>query len=203
MDHSYPVELRKAGYYTGFFGKFGVIYPEFKGLFDEGESYDRNDKFKDARGYYKTVGKDSVHLTRYTGQKAIDFIQHAPKDKPFMFSLSFSAPHGHDPSEQQYFWSPQFDTMYRGITIPDPPLKEDAYFQALPSYVRNGENRRRWKYLRYINDPAHEELYDLKMDPSEKTNLAKDSTYQAIKNQLKGGIEKLISGYTLPPTSSH
>jgi len=347
MDHSYPVELRKAGYYTGFFGKFGVNYPEFKTLFDEGESYDRNDKFKDARGYYKTVGKDSVHLTRYTGQKAIDFIQNAPKNKPFMLSLSFSAPHGHDPSEQQYFWSPQFDTMYRGITIPDPPLKEDAYFQALPSFVRNGENRRRWywrfdtpekyqrsvkgyyrmiseidaeigkirkalaesgqadntviilmgdngyflgerqladkwlmydnslrvplivmdprksgnkrskdlalnidvpatvldiagidppktwqgislvssrlscrkeflaehlwqtpiippseairterwKYFRYINDPAHEELYDLNTDPAEQKNLALDPAHQELKEKLRVRMEKLISGY--------
>ncbi len=349
MDHSYPLEMRKAGYYTGFFGKFGVIYPGFNTLFDEGESYDRNDKYKDARGYfYKILGKDSVHLTRYTGQKAIDFIQHAPKDKPFMLSLSFSAPHGHDPSEQQYFWSPQFDTMYRGITIPDPPLKEDAYFQALPSYVRNGENRtrwywrfdtpekyqrsvkgyyrmiseidaeigkirkvlgetgvadntviimmgdngnflgdrqladkwlmydnslrvpliifdprkpgnkrsknlalnidvpvtvldlagihppktwqgvslrsprlaerkeflaehlwqtpiippseairtERWKYFRYINDPSHEELYDLNADPSETKNLSNDPAYQDIKTGLRKKMENLIRGYS-------
>ena len=145
MDQSYPIELRKAGYYTGFFGKFGVNYPGFKTLFDEGESYDRNDKLKDARGYfYKTLGKDTVHLTRYTGQKSVDFIKHAPRDKPFALSISFSAPHAHDPSAQQYFWSPEFDTMYQGITIPDPLLKEDAWFLAQPAYVRNGENRTRW-----------------------------------------------------------
>jgi arylsulfatase A-like enzyme len=349
MDQSYPAEIRKAGYYTGFFGKFGVIYPGFKALFDEGESYDRLDKFKDARGYfYKTLGNDTVHLTRYTAQKAIDFIQHAPKDKPFMLSLSFSAPHAHDPSEGQYFWSPSFDSMYQHVTIPDPPLKEEPYFQAQPLYVRNGENRTRWhwrfdtpekyqrsvkgyyrmiseidaeigkirktlektgtadntviilmgdngyflgerqlagkwlmydnslrvpliifdprrsgnkrsgdlalnidvpatildlagvhlpktwqgisllspklagrkefltehlwqtpiiapseairteqwKYFRYINDPAHEELYNLNMDPSEKINLVNDPAYQAIKTQLRARMEKLVEGYT-------
>jgi arylsulfatase A-like enzyme len=149
MDHAYPAEMKKAGYYTGFFGKFGVVYPGFKDLFDVGESYDRNEKFKDRRGYfYKTIGQDTVHLTRYTAQEAIDFIRDAPRDKPFMLSLSFSAPHAHDPAELQYFWSPEYDTMYQHTTIPDPIMKEDGWFQAQPDYVRKGENRTRW-YWRF------------------------------------------------------
>jgi arylsulfatase A-like enzyme len=149
IDQSYPMELRKAGYHTGFFGKFGVNYPGFSELFDEGDDYDRNGAFKDRRGYFfKTIGKDTVHLTRYTGQQAIDFIQTAPKEKPFMLSLSFSAPHAHDPAKLQYFWSPEYDTMYQNITIPDPLLQEESYFMAQPEYVRTGENRTRW-YWRY------------------------------------------------------
>jgi arylsulfatase A-like enzyme len=147
INQSYPVELKKAGYFTGFFGKFGVNYAEFDGLFDIGDDYDRNGKFKDRRGYFfKTLEKDTVHLTRYTAQQAIDFIQDAPSDKPFMLSLSFSAPHAHDPAPLQYFWSPEYDTMYQNITIPDPVLKEDSYFQSQPEYVRTGENRTRWHW---------------------------------------------------------
>ncbi|MEN2283516.1 sulfatase [Algoriphagus sp. SE2] len=149
MDQSYPVKLKEAGYFTGFFGKFGVNYPGFSTLFDKGESYDRNGKFDDRRGYfYKTIGKDTVHLTRYTSQQAIDFIQEAPADQPFMLSLSFSAPHAHDPAPLQYFWSEEFDTMYQNITIPDPELGEDEYFMEQPEYVRSGENRTRW-FWRY------------------------------------------------------
>jgi arylsulfatase A-like enzyme len=147
MDHSYPVELRKAGYHTGFFGKFGVNYSGFGQLFDVGESYDRNGKFNDRRGYFfKTIGKDTVHLTRYTSHQAIDFIQNAPKDKPFMLSLSFSAPHAHDPAEKQYFWSPEFDTMYQNVIIPEPIMASEADFLAQPEYVRTGENRTRWHW---------------------------------------------------------
>lgn len=147
MDQSYPVELKKAGYYTGFFGKFGVNYPGFDSLFDQGEDYDRNGKFKDKRGYFfKTLGKDTVHLTRYTGQQAIDFIQKAPKEKPFMLSLSFSAPHAHDPAPLQYFWSPEYDTMYQDITIPEPVMASEGEFMAQPEYVRKGENRTRWHW---------------------------------------------------------
>ncbi len=149
IDQSYPVELRKAGYHTGFFGKFGVNYAGFPKLFDEGEDYDRNGKFKDHRGYFfKTIEKDTVHLSRYTAQKAMDFIENAPKEKPFMLSLSFSAPHAHDPAALQYFWSPEFDTMYQDIKIPDPIMASDSEFMAQPEYVRTGENRTRW-YWRY------------------------------------------------------
>ena len=149
MDQSYPVELKKAGYYTGFFGKFGVNYPGFSELFDQGEDYDRNGKFNDRRGYFfKTIGKDTVHLSRYTGQQAIDFIHNAPKEKPFMLSLSFSAPHAHDPAPLQYFWSPEYDTMYQNVTIPDPIMASEAEFLAQPEYVRKGENRTRW-YWRF------------------------------------------------------
>jgi arylsulfatase A-like enzyme len=143
--NSYPIKLREAGYYTGFYGKFGIQYPGFSALFDQSENYDRNGKFTDRRGYFfKTINQDTVHLTRYTSQQGIDFIENAPADKPFMLSLSFSAPHAHDPAELQYFWSPEYDTMYQDLVIPDPLLKEDKYFEAQPDYVRTGENHTRW-----------------------------------------------------------
>jgi len=144
-DNSYPTLLKKAGYYTGFYGKFGVEYPSFNTMFDQGENYDRNTKYKDHRGYfYKTLGKDTVHLTRYTSQKAMDFISSAPTDKPFCLSLSFSAPHAHDPAVDQYFWQPEVDNLYKDVVIPPPIMASDADFMAQPDYVRNGENHTRW-----------------------------------------------------------
>jgi arylsulfatase A-like enzyme len=144
-DNSYPTLLKRAGYYTGFFGKFGVEYPSFNTMFDQGENYDRNTKYKDHRGYfYKTLGKDTVHLTRYTSQKAMDFISSAPTDQPFCLSLSFSAPHAHDPAVDQYFWQPEVDHLYQDVVIPPPIMASDADFMAQPAYVRNGENHTRW-----------------------------------------------------------
>jgi arylsulfatase A-like enzyme len=116
-------------------------------MFDQGENYDRNTKYKDHRGYfYKTLGKDTVHLTRYTAQKAMDFIEAAPQDKPFCLSLSFSAPHAHDPAVDQYYWQPEVDQLYQDITIPPPIMASDADFMAQPEYVRNGENHTRWRW---------------------------------------------------------
>ena len=105
MANSYPTLLKNNGYYTGFYGKYGVRYADLDKQFDIYESYDRNNRYKDKRGYFfKTLDKDTVHLTRYTGQKALDFIETSSSEKPFCLSLSFSAPHAHDGAVDQYFW---------------------------------------------------------------------------------------------------
>ncbi len=147
MLQAYPVLLKQAGYYTGFFGKFGVKYNHLKSLFDQSDNYDRDDKMKDKRGYYyKTIGNDTVHLTRYTGQQALDFINDAPSNRPFCLQLSFSAPHAHDPSKDQYFWQPETDNLYQGITMPGPQIADNSFFNELPEGVKKGFSRLRWTW---------------------------------------------------------
>jgi alpha-L-rhamnosidase len=150
VEDSYPNLLKKAGYYSGFIGKFGVKMPEPEAMFDEFDSFYVYDE-PDRPGYYnvdKKLDGESVHLTRYAGQKALDFIENAPRDKPFALSLSFNAPHAHDESEQQYFWQEEVDHLYQDMTMPEPALGGDEYFERLPEFVREGFNRARW-YWRY------------------------------------------------------
>ncbi|WP_159020726.1 sulfatase-like hydrolase/transferase [Algibacter sp. L3A6] len=148
MESSYPTLLKNNGYYTGFYGKYGVRYNDLDKQFDEYESYDRNNKYKDKRGYYyKTIDKDTVHLTRYTGHQALEFIdKNATNNKPFCLSLSFSAPHAHDGAIDQYFWQNTTDKLLQDTTIPDPELADDKYFEAQPKAVRDGFNRLRWTW---------------------------------------------------------
>ncbi len=144
---SYPERLKTSGYYSGFFGKFGVDYVNADKMFNQAEIYDRNSNFSDRRCYfYKTIGKDTVHLTRYTGYEAQQFIRNAPADKPFCLSLNFSAPHAHDNAPDQYFWQKKSDSRYTKVTIPSPLLAEDRYFDSLPKEVREGYNRLRWTW---------------------------------------------------------
>jgi alpha-L-rhamnosidase len=147
MQLGYPVILKKQGYNTGFFGKLGVTYKNAEKLFNVAEIYDREEKFADRRGYfYKTIDGDTVHLTRYTGFKAQQFIRNASADQPFCLSLSFSAPHAHDKAPEQYFWQDKSDGRYAGITIPPPLLGDDNYFNALPKEVKDGFSRLRWTW---------------------------------------------------------
>lgn len=149
MEVSYPTILKNNGYRTAFYGKYGVRYAGLEKQFDTYESYDRNNSYNDRRGYYyKTLGKDTVHLTRYTGQQALDFIKNTPHDKPFCLSLSFSAPHAHDSAEEQYFWQEEVNKLHDAVDIPDPDLGELSYFEAQPGFVQEGFNRVRW-YWRY------------------------------------------------------
>jgi len=150
VEDSYPNLLKNAGYYSGFYGKFGVQIPEPESLFDVFDSFYVWDE-EDRPGYYnieKKLNGASVHLTRYVGQKALDFIETAPRDKPFALSLSFNAPHAHDDSEQQFFWQEEVDHLYQDMTMPDPSLGGDEYFERLPESVQNGLNRVRW-YWRF------------------------------------------------------
>lgn len=148
MDNSYPTLLKNNGYHTGFYGKFGVRYDDLEKQFDEFESYDRNNRYKDRRGYYyKTLDNDTVHLTRYTGQKALDFIDiNATNEKPFCLSLSFSAPHAHDGAPEQYFWQNTTDKLLENTTIPGPELGDDKYFDSQPDIVKKGFNWLRWTW---------------------------------------------------------
>jgi alpha-L-rhamnosidase len=148
VEDSYPKLLQDAGYYSGFIGKFGVQIPESESLFDEFDSFYVWDE-EDRPGYYnveKMLDGETVHLTRYAGQKALDFIETAPRDKPFALSLSFNAPHAHDESTQQYFWQDEVAHLFQGMTMPGPALGDDEYFERLPEAVREGFNRERWKW---------------------------------------------------------
>ena len=158
MKNAYPKVLKNAGYYTGFYGKFGVKYDYLNQLFDVHEDYDRNTAYNDRRGYfYKKLGKDTVHLTRYTGQKAVEFIENAPAEKPFCLSVSFSAPHAHDGAKDQYFYDNQTAHLLENTKIEPPILGDDKYFNSLPNDVKAGFSRLRWTW-RFDNPEKYQRM---------------------------------------------
>jgi arylsulfatase A-like enzyme len=179
-DVIYPKLLKENGYHVGFFGKLGVIIDSANQYFDQSDFYDRGAK-PDRRGYfYKKIGKDTVHLTRYTGHQAQEFIKNAPADKPFCLSLSFSAPHGHDNAVEQYFWQDKSADLYKNIQIPQPLLGEDEYFNRLPKEVREGYNRVRWKWR--FDTP---EKYQQMVKGYYRMITEIDNEIGQIRNQLK------------------
>ena len=146
MENAYPLKLKEAGYHTALFGKLGVNCTDAESLFDEIEDYDRNNAIKEDGYHYKTLNNDTVHLTRYTGQKGLDYIEKQDGKNPFFLALCFSAPHAHDSSKQQYFWDEGQEDLYNDVTVPDPIMSEDKYFERLPESVKNGFSRLRWTW---------------------------------------------------------
>src|SRR5438128_2077232 len=88
-DISYPVLLRRAGYRTGFVGKFGVgVEPGgTQRMFDYFVPLDRNPYFK------KQPDGSERHLTDIETDKAIAFLDTIKPGEPFCLSVSFNAPH--------------------------------------------------------------------------------------------------------------
>jgi arylsulfatase A-like enzyme len=107
FENSYPVILKKAGYYTGFAGKFGLAVSDGKSwnentwdampidAYDEWAGGLGQTDYKTAKNKYIAKYADKYpHSTRAYGAWANDFIKNAKKSgKPFCMSISFKAPH--------------------------------------------------------------------------------------------------------------
>lgn len=139
---SYPFMLRKAGYRTGFIGKFGIKVEE--GVMDNMFDTIMLGRFP----YFQEVSGEMRHLTDIRGDQAVEFLKDCSPEEPFCLSLWFNAPHAHDGREEQYFWPASCDELYDDIEIPIPETADPAFFDALPEFLQTTMNRERW-YWRY------------------------------------------------------
>src|ERR1700722_6553646 len=85
---SYPLLLRKAGYRTGFVGKWGLGGDLPKSDYDYFAGYS-------GQGFYFELGR-SKHLTVVQGEQSVEFLRGCRKDQPFCLAVSFKAPHVQD-----------------------------------------------------------------------------------------------------------
>lgn len=122
IEQSYPVQLRQAGYFTGFAGKIGFVL--------QGEKFETLaplfDQWAGGPGqtHYETVKNEGIakyadkypHSSRAYGAWAQDFLKAAKASgKPFCMSISFKAPHlppTPDPIDLK---------LYEGKTFTRPP----------------------------------------------------------------------------------
>ena len=97
---TYPALLRRAGYYTGFIGKFGIETYVFRG-----EAKKKFDYWRAHDGWARFWPKPRPNCSAYRNAKADiitpimaecveDFLAARDRTKPFCLSVSFSAPHG-------------------------------------------------------------------------------------------------------------
>ena len=137
---SYPALLKKAGYRTGFVGKFGV------GV-EKGAVAKLFDSFVPSGApYWKKVGTGMKHLTDIEGERAIAFLGTVKKDQPFCLSVSFNAPHADDGDPRQYHWQKEVDGLYADATFPIPKTMDEAFFRAQPDFLKQSESRVRFRW---------------------------------------------------------
>mgnify|MGYP001043035235 CR=1 FL=1 len=154
IEKSYPVLLREAGYRTGHIGKFGVRTEDgaTDGMFDVYETFR-------AAPYLREQEDGSIrHVTDITTDRAIEFLRSTDHASPFALTLSFNAPHADDSDERQFIWPEAMNELYSNTVIPDPPLSEPEFFDALPEFLKEASlNRVRW-YWRFDTPEKRQQM---------------------------------------------
>ena len=174
-DRTYPALLRKAGYHTGFIGKFGVEYYTFRGRaakrFDFWWGHDGWTKFlpKDFKSPSCTPYHDAEEdvITFIMGEAMAKFLNSLPADKPFCLSVSFNVPHGSQTTSMYPDYpdwnrmtrpanenpklkgSPFYDTLYRDIDIRIPDETGTDPYRFIPKFIMDQDKGRRTRTYQY------------------------------------------------------
>ncbi|MBW7866418.1 MAG: sulfatase [Candidatus Hydrogenedens sp.] len=138
FEASYPATLRRAGYRNGFVGKYGV------GPNPPAEVLGLVPMPPGREVFFREVDGERRHVTRITGDQAVDFIRANPAGQPFCLSVSFDAPHSEDYARRPYPPEPEYEELYKDVTVPPPPLADCEHYEALPEFLKNSEGRKRW-----------------------------------------------------------
>jgi arylsulfatase A-like enzyme len=139
LQNSYPILLKKAGYRTGFIGKWGIDggqmpaadYDYFKGY--------------QGQGNYFTPGSPK-HLTVQETEQAVEFLRGCKQSEPFCLAISFKAPHPQDEGRSvpgiypKYPYDRALDDFYKNDKVPPVKTKDAA---PLPAFFDKSLNRTR------------------------------------------------------------
>lgn len=148
---TYPAMLRKAGYHTGFIGKWGIGGPL------PVDEFDYFTGFPGQGHFFHEVDGETRHLTSMLGDQSIDFLRNAPSEKPFCLSVSFKAPHVQDQHPDQFLYDPVFSSLYEDVEIPPPPAASVGHDDFFPESVSNLEARARWQ-IRFSNPELYQRM---------------------------------------------
>lgn len=135
---TYPALLRKAGYRTGFVGKYGLDEPpEPKDQFDDWYGFL-------GQGHFFPKGEPGPHLTHIMGEQAREIIGRQSPGQPFCLSVSYKSPHVQDQDPRQFLADPRDEHLYRDTRMTVPKTMDSRAIERLPIEVQGSEARRRW-----------------------------------------------------------
>ena len=149
MAAGYPAVLRRAGYRTGFVGKWGV------GGKLPADQFDYWGGFGGQGKYFNEVGGKTVHITDILAGRSVEFLNGCTAGQPFCLSVSFKASHCQDGDPKQFLYAPRYEKLYADKTMPVPRTATEAEFRKQPEFIQTSEGRVRWK-LRFSNPQQHQ-----------------------------------------------
>ena len=146
-----PARCARAGYWTGYVGKYDVGAPR-PADFDFLRAY---------HGRHWIAGADGerVHVTEQNARDSIEFLRARPKDKPFLLSVGYFAPHAEDSAKEQYLPQDWSAAPYEGVTVPPSPLGDAKYLAALPPFLSADSNEGRVRFKWRFDTPERYQEY--------------------------------------------
>jgi arylsulfatase A-like enzyme len=148
--HTYVGVLRASGYWAGYVGKYDVGAPR-PADFDFVRAYHGR--------HWLTSGGERVHVTEQNARDAIEFLKSRPKDKPFLLSVGYFAPHAEDSAKEQYLPQEWSAAYYDGATVPPSPLNDEKHLGALPPFLSRDSNEGRVRYKWRFETPERYQEY--------------------------------------------
>lgn len=163
---SYPVMLQRAGYRTGYVGKWHVLLKdlELPEMFDFFDGHPNHGPF-----YFEREAADGsttyVTTNRHHTDNAVRFLRSDHGDTPFCLSIAYATPHGskvgkmHQPYTESASVNPRlqdhpiYGGKYRDIDIPYPQQHPINPYDHIPQRVMDQDEGRNTTY-RYIYDPV-------------------------------------------------
>jgi arylsulfatase A-like enzyme len=134
---TYPLILRRAGYHTGFIGKWGIGGELPAAEFDDWQGFAGQGSYFEPR--------EPEHLTARQGHQAAAFVRTAPE--PFQLTVAFKAPHVQDGDCSCEMPPDPADLhLYDDVTIPMARTATEAAWLRLPEFLRHSEGRNRWQH---------------------------------------------------------
>jgi arylsulfatase len=148
---TYPGVLRAAGYWTGYVGKYDVG-PARPADFDFLRTYH-------GRHWIAAADGERVHVTEKNARDAIDFLRTRPREKPFLLSVGFFAPHAEDSAKEQYLPQDWSAKSYESVKVPVSPLADDRHLKALPPFLSKDSNEGRIRFNWRFDTPERYQEY--------------------------------------------
>lgn len=148
LDSSYPIILRRAGYRTGYLGKYAIGEPKLnERLALPSNRFDFWYGFPQRVDFFQEVDGVRRHLTGLLADRAIEFLRSQPDDQPFSLSIGFKSPHGGQVD-------PGTKNLYAEMDVPLSPTFSKEAFASQPNFIQRSRSagRKRVRILR--EDPT-------------------------------------------------